>query len=74
LGFRFFDASSPESTRLGYWQRKDLTHLDEDYVLKVAAKWSVDPSKLDKIGLPPLMGLIGSPSASYPPTPKQVRR
>jgi hypothetical protein len=70
LGFRFFDASSPESTEPGYWQRKDLIHLNEDYVLKVAGKWSIDPSKLDQMGLPTLIGVIGSPSESYSPKPK----
>jgi len=72
LGFRFFDASSPEANQPGYWQRSDLTYPDEECVLKVAALWSVDPSKVDKMALPPSLGLLGSPSASYPPKPAPI--
>jgi len=74
LGFKFFDSSSPESQKPGYWDRKDLTYLDEEHVLQVAARWSVDPSKLDQMGLKPVLGLLGDPSASYPPKPKPIRR
>lgn len=74
LGFNFFDATSPESSEPGYWDRKDLAFPDEDCVLKVAGKWSVDPSRLDKMGLAPSLGLLGNPSASYPPKPKPIHR
>jgi hypothetical protein len=74
LGFNFFDGSSPESTQPGYWQRKDLRFPDEDCVLKIAAKWSVDPSKLSETGLTASLGLLGNPSASYPPKPKPISR
>ena len=74
LNFKFFDASSPESNQPGYWQRKDLTFPDELKVLKVADNWSIDPSKLDQMGLAPAFGLLGSPSASYAPNPKWPKR
>lgn len=73
LSFRFFDTSSPESNQPGYWQRSDLTYPKEECVLKVAARWSVDPSKVDQMGLAPSLGLLGSPSASYPPKPTAIR-
>lgn len=73
LGFKFFDPSSPESQEPGYWERKDLTFPDEQSVLEVAAKWSIDPSKLDEMELPPAYGLLGKPSASYPPKPEFLR-
>jgi hypothetical protein len=73
LGFNFFDSSSSESSQPGYWQRKDLTYPDEECVLKIAAKWSMDPSKVDQMGLPPSLGLLGNPSASYPPKPDPIR-
>lgn len=73
LGFKFFDASSPESSQPGYWQRKDLTYPDEDSVLKIAGIWSVDPSKLEQIGLKQSLGILGGPSASYPPKPAPIR-
>jgi hypothetical protein len=72
VGVKLFDASSPESSEPGYWQRKDLTFLDESYVLKIAAKWSIDPSKLDEMGLVGSLGLLGNPSSSYPPKPKPI--
>lgn len=72
VGIRFFDASSQESSQPGYWQRKDLIFLDENYVLKIAAKWSIDPSKLDEIGLVGSLGVLGNPSSSYPPKPKPI--
>jgi hypothetical protein len=71
LGFRFFDSSSPESTQPGYWQRKDLTFVDETSVLKVADKWSVDPTKLGEMGLSPELGLLGSLSTDYRSKPKK---
>jgi hypothetical protein len=74
FGFHFFDASSPESTQPGYWERKDLTFPNEDCVLKIAAKWSVDPTKVDDMAPAPSLGLLGSPSDSYPPKPKPIRR
>jgi hypothetical protein len=72
LGVKFFDASSPESKEPGYWKRKDLIFVDEEYVLKVAGKWSVNPSKLNELGLPPSLGLLGEASVSYPPKPRAV--
>lgn len=69
LNFKFFDPSSPESKEPGYWERKDFTYVDEDSVLSVASNWSVDPTKVDRMGLAPALGLLGSPSASYAPNP-----
>jgi hypothetical protein len=74
LGFNFFDATSPESSQPGYWERKDLTFPNDDCVLKVAGKWSVDPSKLDKMGLEASLGLLGNPNATYPPKPQPIHR
>jgi hypothetical protein len=74
LGVRFFDASSPESNDPQYWKRKDLVFVDEECVLKIARKWSVDPSKLGDLGLAPSLGLLGKPSASYPPRPEPLAR
>jgi hypothetical protein len=73
LNFKFFDSSSPESSQPGYWQRKDLTFVDDTCVLNVADKWSVDPSKLDQMGLTPAFGLLGSPSTNYAPKPNSIR-
>lgn len=72
--FQFFDPSSPESEQPGYWERNDLRYVDETCVLEIAGKWSVDPSRLDQMNLAPALGLLGSPSASYPPKPAPIRR
>src|ERR1700732_1515110 len=60
------DATSPQSIQPGYWERKDLTFPNEDCVLKVAGKCSVNPSKLDKMGLEASLGLLRNPDATYP--------
>ena len=69
LDFRFFDPHSPEANNDEYWSRKDLRHPDEEDVLRVAAAWSVDPTKLDAMGLPAQLGVLASPSESYKPKP-----
>jgi hypothetical protein len=74
LDFKFFDASSPDANAPGYWERKDLHFVDESHVLQVAGRWSVDPSKLDQFDLEPSLGLMGTPSMSYPPKPKPIRK
>lgn len=74
LNLRFFDASSPESKQPGYWQRNDLQYPEEEHVLQVAAKWSVNPMNLDQMGLTPSMGLLGAPNSSYPPKPQPIER
>lgn len=74
LNLRFFDALSPESKQPGYWERKDLQYPDEEHVLKVAAKWSIDPMSLDQLSLPPSMGLLGAPDSSYPRKPRPIQQ
>jgi hypothetical protein len=73
LGLEFFEDSSPDSKAPGYWVRKDLVFVGEEHVLQVAGRWSVDPSKLDQMGLVPAQGLIGEASVSYPPKPQPIR-
>ena len=70
LGLKFFDSSSPESKEPGYWKRKDLTYPGEETVLEVAGAWSVDPSKLDQMGLPQESGLLGGVAEGWEPRPK----
>jgi hypothetical protein len=70
----FFDPSSPEADDPDYWKRTDLKYLDEEHVLVMAERWSVNPSKLDQMGLPAALGILGTPSSSYPPKPQPLRR
>jgi hypothetical protein len=74
MGLNFFNASSPEAKDPKYWERKDLVYPDEEHVLQMAGRWSIDPAKLDQMGLAPAMGLIGEASATYPPKPEPIRR
>jgi hypothetical protein len=49
LDLRFFDPSSPDAEHDGYWERQDLKYPDEDDVMRVAERWSVNPSALTEI-------------------------
>ena len=73
LGAKFSDSSSAEAMEPGYWERKDIVGVEELTVLQVARLWSVDPSKLDQMGLEPSLGLLGKPSSSYKPKPEPIR-
>lgn len=47
LGFAFFDPSAPEAAGDSYWDREDLRYPDESDVLRLASRWSIDPSEVD---------------------------
>lgn len=72
LGFRFFDERSPESQAGEYWDRADLTLPDEQNVMSLAGRWSVDPTALEGREIEPAIGLLcinpsaGKPSESTP--------
>ncbi len=58
LGFNFFDEASPAAEDVNYWQRTDLRFPDEEDVLAIAQKWSVDPLfKAQRYG--PGIGVLG---------------
>jgi hypothetical protein len=44
LGFNFFEETSPEAAGAGSWQRTDRRYPNEESVLAVARRWSVDTS------------------------------
>ena len=69
LGFNFFESSSPEAKDPEYWKRKDLRYPGELEVLEIAGRWSVDPSKLDQMGLPSEAGLLGGVAEGWEPKP-----
>jgi hypothetical protein len=47
LGIQFFDErSSHVANNEDYWARKDLAFPDEEYVMRLAEKWSVNPTVL----------------------------
>jgi hypothetical protein len=49
LDLRFFDPNSPDAEEDGYWEREDLRYPDEEDVMRVAERWSVNPSALTDV-------------------------
>jgi hypothetical protein len=49
LDLRFFDPNSPDAEEDGYWEREDLRYPDEEDVMRVAERWSVNPSALTSV-------------------------
>ena len=43
LGFSFVDETSPEAKDESFWEREDLRFPNEEDVMAIAGKWSVDP-------------------------------
>jgi hypothetical protein len=72
LGFAFFDPSSAEAKADDYWERRDLTHVGEEHVMALAARWSIDPSSLAERGLEVDDGLIGDFGEPSSPQPVQA--
>ncbi len=66
LGFRFFDENSPEAQLAEYWERHDLRYPDEENVLQLAGKWSLDPRSLDQISQPTDLGWLAEPRSAAP--------
>jgi hypothetical protein len=48
LGFAFFDPGSADAEEDGYWEREDLTYASEEHVIRLASRWSLDPTSLDE--------------------------
>jgi hypothetical protein len=59
-----FDSSCPEANTDAYWERKDLRMPDEEDVLRIASKWSINPAELDSADQPPSVGVVGKMSIS----------
>ena len=59
LGYKYFDTLSPESKEEAYWERKELCFPDEDHVMELAGKWSVNPNTLETLNLPDSAGWVG---------------
>ena len=65
LGFRFFDPVSPEANDDAYWDREDLTSPTEQNVMDLAARWSLDPSRITESETRDLTCLLASPPAVW---------
>jgi hypothetical protein len=49
LDLRFFDPNGPDAEEDGYWEREDLRYPDEEDVMRVAERWSVNPAALTDV-------------------------
>jgi hypothetical protein len=47
LNYRYFDSKSSEAKDPAYRDRADLEYPDEEHVMEVAGKWSINPALLD---------------------------
>ena len=59
LGFNFFDETSPAAKHEDYWNNENLRYPNEEDVLAIARKWSVDP-KFASNQYDPGVGVLGS--------------
>ena len=59
LGYEYFDGESDDADVDGYWDRDDLCFPDEEHVMEIASKWSLNPCTLDELDLPVGTGWIG---------------
>lgn len=59
LGYEYFDERSSDAITDLYWERDDLCFPDEEHVLEIAGHWSVNPSMIEELKLPPSVGWVG---------------
>ncbi|MBS7231346.1 hypothetical protein KHA90_09940 [Flavobacterium psychroterrae] len=59
-GLNLFNSLSEEAESDSYWQREDLDYADEELVMKVAEKWSVNPIQItERSDVKIELGLVG---------------
>ncbi len=59
LRYNLVDASSKETQPNDSSNNEDLTYPNEEFVMKIARDWSIDPSTLDDKKYPKSLGMIG---------------
>ncbi|MEX1231906.1 MAG: hypothetical protein WEB58_16795 [Planctomycetaceae bacterium] len=60
LGYNYFDPDSPDAESESYWEREELCYPEEEHVMEVAGKWSINPNTLESMDLPADFGWIGN--------------
>ena len=60
LGFHVFDERSPQAEKESYWDNDTLTYRGEEYVVQLAGRWSIDPTRLEDRTQPVVDGWLGS--------------
>lgn len=59
LKLKFFNSSSKEAGKEGYYERKDLRFADEDDVIGIASLWSINPLTIDQSLQEKALGVLG---------------
>ncbi|WP_372721399.1 hypothetical protein [Novipirellula sp.] len=59
LGYNYFDPDSADAKPDSYWERDDLCYPDEEHVMEIAGKWSINPNLLENRGLSQGVGWVG---------------
>ncbi|MBU1497642.1 hypothetical protein KKF34_12280 [Myxococcota bacterium] len=59
LGLNYFNENSPDADDDGYWEREDLKFPDEEHVMQIAGKWSINPMKLPVMAIEKGTGFLG---------------
>ncbi|GGB68157.1 hypothetical protein GCM10007424_05200 [Flavobacterium suaedae] len=54
------DTASEEAKQESYWEREDITYPDEELVMKIAEKWSINPTTLEDRNDIRGLGLLGN--------------
>jgi hypothetical protein len=71
LGLRLFEFRGLKG-RHGDAGGEMILYPTEDHVLRIAGRWSLDPTRLDEAGFPPGLGYIASAPAAW--RPERLRR
>ena len=60
IGLNLFNSLSKEAELDQYWEREDLDYADEELVMKIAEKWSINPTKLsERTDIKSELGIVG---------------
>lgn len=60
MKYQFINTLSKEAKDDTYWENENFDFPDENIVMEIAGKWSVDPSKIEEYNLGLSFGLIGN--------------
>jgi hypothetical protein len=72
LGTRYFEVRGVKRAKRGDAAGELILYPTEAHVMHLAAKWSLDPSRLEDMPLPPARGIIGRAPVAW--RPERLRR
>ena len=71
MGLRLFEVRGTRGKR-GNLADEAVIYPTEPHVMRLASKWSLDPTRIDQLGAPPSVGKIGMAPAAW--RPERLRR